>query len=58
MLHDMLEEEIFFFMYHMRMPEHITLAFEPYRRKWMIHRYIEQKKRESDEIEKAKKRKK
>lgn len=58
MLRDILDEEIFFFMYHLRMPEFVTLAFEPCRRKWMIHRFVEQKKKESDEIERAKKRKK
>lgn len=49
-----LREEIFFFMYHMYMPKSHILEFEPEERKWMIHRFVEQKKKENEEIEKAK----
>ena len=57
MLDEALNEEIFFFMYHLRMPDNVCLSFEPYRRKWLINRFIEQKRKESEEIERAKKKK-
>lgn len=47
-------EELFFFIYHMNMAKSHILEFEPEERKWMIHRFVEQKKKENEEIEKAK----
>lgn len=41
-------------MYHMQIPEKYIMEMEPERRKWMISRFVEQKKRENEEIEKAK----
>ncbi len=49
-----LNDEIFFFMYHMNISETQCLDMHPERRKWMIHRFVEQKKKENEEIEKAK----
>ena len=41
-------------MYHMQIPKCYFLDFEPDERKWFIDRFVEQKKREHQEIEKAK----
>lgn len=49
-----LREEIFFFMYHMHIPKSHVMELETSERKWMISRFVEQKKRENEEIEKAK----
>jgi hypothetical protein len=49
-----LKEEIFFFMYHMQIPKKYVLDLEPEERKWMIHRFVDQKKKENEEIERAK----
>jgi hypothetical protein len=47
-------EEIFFFMYHMNIPKKDVLELEPEERKWIINRFVEQKKKENEEIERAK----
>jgi hypothetical protein len=38
----------------MRLPKAQTLDFYPDERKWMIHRFVQQKQKENEEIEKAK----
>lgn len=48
------KEEIFFFMYHMHIAKKDVLDLDPEERKWMINRFVEQKKRENEEIERAK----
>jgi hypothetical protein len=50
-----LNEEIFFFLYHMNIPEENSMSIPVYRRKWMISRFVEQKRKENEEIERAKK---
>jgi hypothetical protein len=41
-------------MYHMHIPKAHVLELEPEERKWMISRFVEQKRRENEEIERAK----
>ena len=48
-------EELFFFQYHMRMSKQDAMTIPIHERKWLIQRFIEQKKRESDAIDRAKK---
>ena len=45
-------------MYHMRQPKSATLELDPEERKWMIHRYVEQRRKENEELEKAQQRSK
>jgi hypothetical protein len=49
-----LNEEIFFFLYNFYLTEDQSMAMTPYKRKWLLQRFIEQKKKENQEIEKAK----
>jgi hypothetical protein len=49
-----LDEEIFFFMYHFQLEESQSMAMVPYKRKWMIQRFIDQKRKENEEVERAK----
>lgn len=51
-------EELFFFQYHMNMSKQDSMSLPVHERKWMIQRFIEQKQRENEEIEKARKAKK
>lgn len=51
-------EELFFFQYHLKMSKQDCMTLPVHERKWLIQRFIEQKKRESDALEKAKRRKK
>jgi len=51
-------EELFFFQYHMHMSKQDSMSLPVHERKWMIQRFIEQKQRENEEIEKARKAKK
>lgn len=51
-------EEIFFFQYHLHQDRYTTLSMPIYERKWMIERFIQQKNKENDAMEKASKRKK
>lgn len=51
-------EEIFFFQYHLHQDRHTTLAMPIYERKWMFERFIQQKNKEHEAMEKASKRKK
>lgn len=48
-------EELFFFQYHMHMSKQDCMTLPVHERKWLIQRFIEQKKRESDAIDKARK---
>lgn len=51
-------EELFFFQYHMHMSRFDCLSLPIYERKWFLHRFIQQKEKENDAMEKAKKRSK
>ncbi len=51
-------EKIFFFQYHLHQDRNTTLAMPIYEREWMIARFIQQKDKEHDAMEKASKRKK
>jgi hypothetical protein len=51
-------EELFFFQYHMHMSKHDCMDLPVHERKWLIQRFIEQKKKENEAIEKAKKQRK
>lgn len=50
-----LMEEIFFFQYHMHMDKKTCLSFPVHERKWLIQRFIEQKKKEGEAIDRMKK---
>ncbi len=52
-------EELFFFQYNLHMSKIDCMYGMPvHERKWLIQRFIEQKRRENEAIEKAKRRKK
>jgi hypothetical protein len=38
----------------MSIPERESMSIPVYRRKWMIYRFIEQKRKENEEVERAK----
>lgn len=58
MLEKQILEEDFFFWFHYRTPPWLIKKSLPvYKRKWFINRFIQQKEKEQQEIEKAKKRK-
>ena len=46
-------EEIFFFQYHLHMSRTEALQIPPHERKWLVDRFIEQKKKENASIEDA-----
>jgi hypothetical protein len=48
-------EEIFLFQYHLRMSRFDSMTLPVYERKWIIQRFISQKEKENDAMEKAKK---
>jgi hypothetical protein len=48
-------EEMFFFQYHMHMSRYDSMTLPVYERKWMIHRFITQKEKENEAMEKARK---
>lgn len=48
-------EELFFFQYHLRMSKRDCWALPVHERKWLIQRFIEQKRKENESIEKARK---
>jgi hypothetical protein len=50
-------EELFFFQYHMRMSKRDCMSLPVHERKWLIQRFIEQKKKESDAIDNARRQK-
>lgn len=43
-------------MYHMRQSKSAVLELDPEERKWLIHRYVEQRRKESEELDKARNR--
>lgn len=51
-------EEVFFFHYHMHMRREDYMCLPVFERKWLQHRFIEQKNKENEALEKAKKAKK
>lgn len=50
-------EERFFFMYHMHISDRECLSTPVHERKWFIQRFVEQKQKESDAIDNARKQK-
>lgn len=50
---DTLAEEIFFFQYQFRMDPEICMRLPINLRKWMIERWIQQKERENEAMERA-----
>lgn len=46
-------EELFFFQYHLHMSKHDCMTLPVHERKWLIQRFIEQKKREGDAVKRA-----
>lgn len=46
-------EEIFFFQYHMRMQRSEALQIPINERKWMIERFLQQKEKENEAMEAA-----
>jgi hypothetical protein len=44
-------EEKFFFLYHLKMPPHISMTMPINERKWHIERFILQKEKESEAME-------
>lgn len=49
-----LAEEIFFFQYHMQLPMNGSMSLPINLRKWLIERFSEQKERENQAMEAAK----
>ena len=47
-------EELFFFQYYMYMPKEVCLSYPIHERKWLIRRFVEQKNKENEAMEKAK----
>jgi hypothetical protein len=47
-------EEKFFFLYHMRLPPDVSMSMYINERKWMIERFIQQKEKENEAMEAAK----
>lgn len=52
-----LEEELFFLIYHMRQQMSEIISLPPYRRKWYIDKYIDQRSKEQEYLEKQRKKK-
>lgn len=48
-------EELFFFMYHMRQSRENFMSLPINERKWLIDRFIEQKEKENEAMEAARK---
>lgn len=48
-----LMEEKFFFIYHLRMHPWLSMCMPVNERKWMIERFIQQKERENEAMEAA-----
>lgn len=49
-------DEVFFFMYHLGRSKEECMSMVVHERKWIINRFITQKKKESEEVEKSKRR--
>lgn len=52
---EMLYKEVFFLVYHMSMSLNEAWGMHPYERRWFIHNYIDQKEKENEAYEKARK---
>jgi hypothetical protein len=52
MLWKNLMEEIFFFQYHMQMDRFRSMKLEIHERKYMINKFVEQKNKEKEEMDK------
>ena len=50
-------EELFFFHYHLHSSRRDAMTLPIHERKWMIKRFVEQKRKENEAIEKARKNK-
>lgn len=50
-------EELFFFQYHMHMSKQDCMTIPIHERKWLIQRFVDQKKKESEAVERMKKKK-
>jgi len=50
-------EELFFFQYHMKMSKQDCMTLPVHERKWIIMRFVKQKEKENEAIEKAKRKK-
>lgn len=50
-------EEQFFFQYHLHMPKSESMSLPIHERKWLIQRFIQQKQKENEALNKAKKKK-
>lgn len=50
-------EEIFFFQYHMQMSRESCMSLPVHERKWLIQRFVEQKRKEVEAMERLKKQK-
>lgn len=50
-------EEKFFFLYHLHMFPEEAMDMPIHERKWIIQRFIQQKQKEADAIEKSRKKK-
>lgn len=46
-------DERFFFLYHMKVDENVFMRWPVYERRWMIERFIQQKNKENEAIEEA-----
>lgn len=57
-LWEKLEEEIFFFMYHMRQERSKVLQMPINSRKWIIQRFIQQKEKENEAMDAARRKSK
>lgn len=47
-------EEVFFFMYHLHLPRESFMSLPINERKWLIERFIQQKEKENEALEAAK----
>ena len=56
-LWEALMEEKFFFLYNMRLPPRLAMDLPINERKWMIHRFIQQRERENQAAEAARRKK-
>ena len=52
-LQENLMEEVFFFLYHLHLDREHTLCMPINERKWVIERFIEQKNKENEAMESA-----
>jgi hypothetical protein len=52
---ELLYKEVFFLVHHMHMTWSDVWTMYPFERRWFIHNFIDQKERENEAYEKAKK---